>query len=221
MPARPLPPVCRRRLMPAPASSTCRWAAVPPPQLCAPPPGNWPVPVAYWCSRLAMKVCPPRRVLPISSSPSARPPPSWSARSTPAMKSPVSPTARRGWLAPNYLVAPGVELRSFNQDGATFLYSGTSVAAPVVSGAAALLAQAFPALSGVRRSSISCCALPMTLVQPAPTRFMAAACSTSPVPSSRWAPAVSAGNPWRSLPADHLVRCSEMAGRSPVRWPVW
>lgn len=53
-------------------------------------------------------------------------------------------------LIGNYLVAPGVSVRSFNQDGTAFLYSGTSIAAPVVSGSVALLAQAFPNLTGAQ-----------------------------------------------------------------------
>lgn len=57
---------------------------------------------------------------------------------------------RAGAAASNYLLAPGAAVRSFDQDGREFLYSGTSLAAPVVAGAAALLAGAFPNLSGAQ-----------------------------------------------------------------------
>lgn len=49
-----------------------------------------------------------------------------------------------------YLTALGVRVRSNDQTGAAFLYSGTSFSAPVVSGAVALLAQAFPTLTGAQ-----------------------------------------------------------------------
>jgi subtilisin family serine protease len=50
--------------------------------------------------------------------------------------------------APVYLTALGYRVRTFDQTGAGFLYSGTSFSAPVISGAAALLASAFPNLNG-------------------------------------------------------------------------
>jgi subtilisin family serine protease len=61
---------------------------------------------------------------------------------------------RAGSAAGNYLVALGVGVRSFDQNGTTFLYSGTSESAPLVSGAVVLLAQAFPALAGAQIAEI-------------------------------------------------------------------
>lgn len=61
---------------------------------------------------------------------------------------------RAGVLASNFLVAPGVDVISVNQDGVLRSYSGTSVSAPAVSGAAALLAQAFPSLSPTQLADI-------------------------------------------------------------------
>jgi hypothetical protein len=52
-----------------------------------------------------------------------------------------------GQAANNYVAALGERVRSFNQNGQAFLYSGTSYSAPQVTGAIALLAQAFPQLS--------------------------------------------------------------------------
>jgi Subtilase family len=49
-----------------------------------------------------------------------------------------------------YLTALGVRVRSNDHTGTAFLYSGTSFSAPVVSGAVALLAQAFPNLTGAQ-----------------------------------------------------------------------
>ncbi len=49
-----------------------------------------------------------------------------------------------------YLTALGVRVRSNDETGVAFLYSGTSFSAPVVSGAVALLAQAFPNLTGAQ-----------------------------------------------------------------------
>src|SRR6185312_2296146 len=47
-----------------------------------------------------------------------------------------------------YLMAVGVKDRAPDQTGAQFLWSGTSFSAPTISGAVALLAQAFPNLTG-------------------------------------------------------------------------
>ena len=57
---------------------------------------------------------------------------------------------RAGAVANNYLVALGVRVRSFDEAGTAFFYSGTSEATPIVSAAAALLAGAFPALSNIQ-----------------------------------------------------------------------
>jgi hypothetical protein len=54
---------------------------------------------------------------------------------------------KAGSAADYYLTTLGNRVRSFDQTGAAFLYSGTSEAAPIISGAAALLAQAYPSLS--------------------------------------------------------------------------
>ncbi len=61
---------------------------------------------------------------------------------------------RAGPARDNFLVAVGEGVRSFDQAGQGFLYSGTSFAAPTVSGAVALLAQAFPNLTGTRIAEI-------------------------------------------------------------------
>jgi len=49
-----------------------------------------------------------------------------------------------------YLTALGSRVRTFDQTGTGFLYNGTSFSAPVISGAAALLASAFPNLTGAQ-----------------------------------------------------------------------
>lgn len=61
---------------------------------------------------------------------------------------------KAGSGAPYYLTALGREVRSFDHSGAQFLYTGTSYSAPVISGAAALLAQAFPTLTGAQIVSL-------------------------------------------------------------------
>lgn len=55
---------------------------------------------------------------------------------------------RAGTSAPQFIAAVGERVRAPDQDGVPLLWSGTSFAAPQVSGAVALLAQAFPNLSG-------------------------------------------------------------------------
>lgn len=54
---------------------------------------------------------------------------------------------RAGNGAANYLSALGVRVRAVDETGTSYLYSGTSFAAPVISGAIALIAQAFPNLT--------------------------------------------------------------------------
>ena len=55
---------------------------------------------------------------------------------------------RAGAEASNYLAARGERVRADDHEGTAFLWSGTSFSAPQISGAVALLAQAFPNLSG-------------------------------------------------------------------------
>ncbi len=54
---------------------------------------------------------------------------------------------RAGGSAANYLAALGVRVRSVDQTGTAYLFSGTSFSTPVISGAIALLSQAFPNLT--------------------------------------------------------------------------
>jgi hypothetical protein len=58
--------------------------------------------------------------------------------------------AGTGAGANSYLTAVGARVRTIDQNGTGYLYSGTSFSAPVISGAAALLASAFPNLSGAQ-----------------------------------------------------------------------
>lgn len=57
---------------------------------------------------------------------------------------------RAGSAAAHYLSAMGSNVRAPDQNGIDYLWSGTSFAAPQISGAVALLAQAFPNLSGAQ-----------------------------------------------------------------------
>ena len=57
---------------------------------------------------------------------------------------------KAGTGANNYLAALGYRDRAPDHTGAQFLWSGTSFSAPTISGAAALLAQAFPNLTGAQ-----------------------------------------------------------------------
>lgn len=57
---------------------------------------------------------------------------------------------RAGNSSAHYLAAVGESVRAPNQTGTPFLWSGTSFSAPQIAGAAALLAQAFPNLTGAQ-----------------------------------------------------------------------
>lgn len=57
---------------------------------------------------------------------------------------------RAGTGAQHYLTALGSRVRSIDENGAATLWTGTSFSAPIISGAAALLASAFPNLSGAQ-----------------------------------------------------------------------
>ena len=57
---------------------------------------------------------------------------------------------RAGTGANFYLTALGYRVRTIDHTGAGFLYSGTSFSAPIISGAVALVAQAFPNLTAAQ-----------------------------------------------------------------------
>jgi hypothetical protein len=57
---------------------------------------------------------------------------------------------RAGSYGQYYLTALGSRVRAFDNSGTDYLFSGTSYAAPAIAGAVALLAQAFPNLSGAQ-----------------------------------------------------------------------
>lgn len=57
---------------------------------------------------------------------------------------------RAGSTASVFLTAPGESLRTIDENGTAVMGDGTSFSAPLVSGAIALLAQAFPNLSGAQ-----------------------------------------------------------------------
>jgi hypothetical protein len=61
---------------------------------------------------------------------------------------------RAGNGSPYYLMALGYRDRAPDQNGTQYLWSGTSFSAPVISGAVALMAQAFPSLTGKQIVSI-------------------------------------------------------------------
>ena len=61
---------------------------------------------------------------------------------------------RAGTGAQCYLMALGYSDRAPDQTGPQFLWSGTSFSAPTISGAVALMAQAFPNLTGAQIVSI-------------------------------------------------------------------
>jgi Subtilase family len=72
------------------------------------------------------------------------------AGATDSTKTLASFSNKAGNSATTYLTALGSRVRSNDETGTAFLWSGTSFSAPVISGAVALLAQAFPNLTGAQ-----------------------------------------------------------------------
>ena len=61
---------------------------------------------------------------------------------------------RAGNTAAHFLAAVGEEIRAPGPDNEVFFWTGTSFAAPQISGAVALLAQAFPNLTGAQLAEL-------------------------------------------------------------------